>query len=871
MQFVKNGPDIPERLLQSHEDGEVVFFCGAGISFPAKLPGFSGLVDRLYESLAISPNPVQLAALKAEQFDTAIGLLEDEIVGGREVVRQNLVEILTPVLTARNATKTHEGLLTLGKNRKGCTRIVTTNFDRLFEEAIAAQNLGLECFQAPLLPVPKKSSWDGLVYLHGQLPNEPTSSDLQRLVISSGDFGRAYLTERWAARFVSELFRNYTVCFVGYSINDPVLRYMMDALAADRLLGESFPEAFAFGNYRKGKKEEVADEWTAKGVTPILYRNHYRHAYLHRTIWEWAKTYRDGVRGKEAIVVECAMARPMASTRQDDFVGRLLWALSDLHGLPAKRFAELDPVPSLEWLEPLSEERYHHGDLSRFGVPPRETVDDKIAFSLTRRPSPYPLAPWMCVVDAGAHSSRWDEVMRQLGHWLIRHLDNPELLLWLVERGSKLHEDFAWSIERRLDKLDNLERQGNTTELARIRDNAPRAIPGPLMRTLWRLFLTGRVKSWVRDFHLYQWRDRFNRDGLTTSLRLELREMLTPRVSLREPFRLPDEDGDRSEPARIRDLVRWEIVLSTDHVNSSLSDIYQDERWTGVLPDLLPDFSALLRDVLDLKRELGGADDKSDLSYMHQPSISEHPQNQHFHDWTALISLTRDAWLATAKRDPERAGLVAELWWATPYPLFRRLAFFASAQNSVISTRRALDWLLGDAQWWLWSHETEREAMRLLVALAPQLDEPMVRELENAVLAGPPREMAVRDPDPERRARFIEREIWLRLAKIAETGVVLSGTGQQELDHLSAKNPDWTLAADQRDEFSVWMGDGNEWRTFVATPRRRRNLVQWLKQHPGTDYWQDDDWPDRCRNNFSTTGCALCELTKEGVWPVDRW
>ena len=31
MQFIKNGPDIPERLLQAHEDGRVVFFCGAGI------------------------------------------------------------------------------------------------------------------------------------------------------------------------------------------------------------------------------------------------------------------------------------------------------------------------------------------------------------------------------------------------------------------------------------------------------------------------------------------------------------------------------------------------------------------------------------------------------------------------------------------------------------------------------------------------------------------------------------------------------------------------------------------------------------------------------------------------------------------------
>ena len=43
MQFVKGGPDIPKQLLQAHEDEQVVFFCGAGISYPAGLPTFSGL------------------------------------------------------------------------------------------------------------------------------------------------------------------------------------------------------------------------------------------------------------------------------------------------------------------------------------------------------------------------------------------------------------------------------------------------------------------------------------------------------------------------------------------------------------------------------------------------------------------------------------------------------------------------------------------------------------------------------------------------------------------------------------------------------------------------------------------------------------
>ena len=35
MQFIKNGPDVPERLLQAHEDGRVVSFF-AGRVFPIR-------------------------------------------------------------------------------------------------------------------------------------------------------------------------------------------------------------------------------------------------------------------------------------------------------------------------------------------------------------------------------------------------------------------------------------------------------------------------------------------------------------------------------------------------------------------------------------------------------------------------------------------------------------------------------------------------------------------------------------------------------------------------------------------------------------------------------------------------------------------
>ena len=866
MQFIKNGPDIPERLLQAHEEGRVVFFCGAGISFPAKLPSFAGLVKRLYQTLGEEPDSTQKAAIKARQFDTAISLLETSIVGGREKVRQELESILNPDLRAKNATSTHEALLTLSKCREGQTRLITTNFDRLFEEVITKDSLPIKRFSAPLLPVPK-NRWDGLVYLHGLLSAKRQSNELDRLVVSSGDFGLAYLTERWAARFVSELFRKFTVCFVGYSINDPVLRYMMDAIAADRLLGESPFEMFAFGSFSKGQEKKQADEWQAKNVTPILYREHNRHSYLHKTLKAWAETYRDGVRGKERIVIESALARPLASTKQDDFVGRLLWALSDPSGLPAKRFAELNPVPSLSWLEPLSEDRYRHTDLGQFGVSPKSAVDNNLAFSLIRRPSPYPLAPWMTVVDAGARCSRWDEVMLQLTRWLARHLDDPILLLWLVKHGGQLHHDLVWSIGCRLDEQAKFERDGNKAEMERIRANAPNEIAGPSMRTLWRLMLTGRVKSWIHAPDLYQWHDRFKLDGLTATLRLELREILTPRVLLRKPSPWLAEDVETGKPVRIKELVEWEIALSTDHAHSSLHDLSKDERWTKELPELLSDFSGLLRDALDLMRELDGAKDKSDLSCIHQPSISKHPQNGDFHDWTALIELTRDAWLAVAAQSPERAALEAEIWWNIPYPLFRRLSLFAATQDDVIPPRQALDWLLANEHWWLWSIETQREAIRLLVALAPQLDAGMLAELEQAILAGPPHTMFKDDIEPERRTRIVDWKVWLRLAKIS---AVLGVTGKKRLDELSKRYP-WKLETDQRDEFPYWTGDADERRKLVATPRRRRELIEWLRQRAGTDHWPEDDWRQRCRDNFATTACALYALAREGIWPTDRW
>ena len=866
--FVSNGPDVPEKLLQAHEEGRVVFFCGAGISIPAQLPDFGGLVDRLYEALGISPDSVQKSAIRLEQYDKAIGLLEAGVVGRRETVRREIARALTPNLTSPKATAIHDSLLTLARNRDGRIHLITTNFDRLFQEVISAKQLGIECFKAPLLPVPK-NRWNGLIYLHGSLSAEPTIEELDQLVISSGDFGLAYLTERWAARFVSELFRNYTVCFIGYSINDPVLRYMMDAIAADRLLGESVLEMFAFGSYSKGKEAQIAREWQAKNVTPILYKKHSNHAYLLKTLRAWADTYRDGVLGKKMIINQHSATTPLSLSRLDFVVGRVLWALTDKQA--AKFFAERNPVPPLDWLKPLAEKQFDHEDLARFGVTPNHKLDNGLQFSFICRPTPYTLAGWMKIANTGHQLiSNWDEVMSQLARWLIRHLDDPKLIIWLARQGGQLLPQFAQQIRSQIMELNRLINEGEQEELNEIQMHAPKAIPGPLMQSLWQLFLMGRLNSYVNDSNLDDWCFRFKQDGLTPFMRVELRELLTPRIDIREPYFWGEESGGANIPERVRDLVEWDLVLSSEYVHDTLGHLGNEPNWQAVLPELLQDFIVLLRDALDLKKTLGGADERSDLSYLDQPSIGEHSQNNTFHDWTALINLTRDAWLAMVQACPKQAKLVAETWWQIPYPLFKRLSFFAATNSDLIDPHDALDWLLSDEHWWLWSMETKREMFRLLVSLAPNISARGIARLEQAILQGPSHEMYKDGITPNRLQQIIDNEIWVRLAKLESVSLELSPPAKSKLYELRQQNPKWELAPDESDEFSIWIDRETDWLVFVKSPHEPTKLMEWLMQ-PSDDLFQEDDWRQRCRDDFSGSFEALRGLADRDEWPVKRW
>jgi hypothetical protein len=274
---------------------------------------------------------------------------------------------------------------------------------------------------------------------------------------------------------------------------------------------------------------------------------------------------------------------------------------------------------------------------------------------------------------------------------------------------------------------------------------------------------------------------------------------------------------------------------------------------------------------------LGEADDRNDRSHWDLPSITPHWQNRGFRDWVSLIELLREAWLAVRAIDSARATRIAQNWFELPYPTFKRLALFAASQDGCIPPEQWVNWLLADQAWWLWATDAGREVFRLLVLQGRHLAGAEQQRLETAIMAGPPREMYRDDLEEDRWQDLVARSVWLHLAKLNTSGVVLGAPAAARLAEISNTYPQWQLATNERDEFSHWMSgtgdpDYEDSRDVDIAPRKRHELVQWLtKPMPERRPFYEDTWREVCRTRFFHSWSALYDLAKDDVWPAGRW
>ena len=240
-----DGIDFPRRILDALRDGKLVVFAGAGVSMgePAKLPSFKGLATAIAQGTGKTLQDHELE----DQF---LGRLQHEGVEVHTIAAKELQKNCRG--EAPEPTDLHRDLLRLYPKSES-PRIVTTNFDLLFEEAAKEVfDSKPDMFRAPALPLGRE--FNGIVHVHGALDR---SDDM---VLTDADFGRAYLTEGWARRFLVELFRSFTVLFVGYSHNDTIMNYLARALP----VGET-ESRFALTN------EADDGRWQVLGINPITY------------------------------------------------------------------------------------------------------------------------------------------------------------------------------------------------------------------------------------------------------------------------------------------------------------------------------------------------------------------------------------------------------------------------------------------------------------------------------------------------------------------------------------------------------------------------------------------------------------------------
>jgi hypothetical protein len=315
--------DLPQVVIDALKRGELVLFAGAGVSMdaPSSYPNFRNLATEL----GGAAYPIE----DHELIDRYLGRLVENSIPVHDRVKNRLSDPLS------RPNHLHESIVRLFGSADAI-RIVTTNFDDHFcGGAQTVYGIVPEIYRAPALPL--GDDFKGIVHLHGSVLD-----DAKKLVLTDADFGRAYLTQGWARRFVQQLFAKFVVLFVGYSHQDLPLLYLARGISA----AEDGPGRYALTS-------PMTDTfWLNLGIKPVHYPVRIPplapHGALGDCVAKWAEVANLGSLGTEARIKGLVTSDRPLSLEDEDFLKQSLLDINTLRYFT--RHAD-DP----HWLEWISE------------------------------------------------------------------------------------------------------------------------------------------------------------------------------------------------------------------------------------------------------------------------------------------------------------------------------------------------------------------------------------------------------------------------------------------------------------------------------------------------------------------------------------
>lgn len=763
MRFLSDGPVIPSHLLTQHSEGNVIFFCGAGVSRRAGLPDFGGLTQKVVQKLGAEK---ALAAMERwESSDRVFSQLVREF-GQSEIDREIYAALKAG---KRSDLSCHQTILDLSRGVDGRPQLVTTNFDLLFE----AVEKRIARIVPPALPdLSLQPSIDGVVYLHGRL-RKPEVGVTSGYIVSSADFGRAYLSEGWATRFVKALRERYTIVLLGYQAKDPPMHYLLEGLkAADGISYNSPIYAFT-----QGDEGDAVEEWQDRGVTPICYRKSDDHAGLWDTLSAWADAVRNPERWTDK-VISIAQKRPSEIAPYER--GQVVELVSSKHG--AKRFADAQPAPSAEWMcvfDPnvrYAEPRKRSWDderevdpLDLFGLdddPPRPSREDNGQRTV---PGFDPLnwkhgdASFPERTGLKGWNAQWanplPERLNHIAKWFSNVMHEPAAVWWAA--GFKqLNPNLLWFVIRRLDRRDG--------------DIPQEAV------TFWRLYLESSDHGGNLDceYGWFEFLSMVGKDGWTNATLRFFERVSQPRVEFgRDSYGRSYPFEKSWDDLPIRRLVDAR-VRALDRHNEKLE--VPDEQLAAVI--------AIVRRSLlttcSLLDEIG-------TLWWGMPTL--HPtgeRGESFHGKKTLYFLwLRDLFDRLVQRDPEAAGLEVKQWPINDRYFFGKLSIYAAMFPGAVSASQATALLSELNDKIFWELRCQRELLFTLRARWPDFSSRQRRAIERRIAKGPPKREGEKASDFRRRRAVYaaERLVWLELHDCPLTLLTA-----KKLEQLKRVDPTWS-------------------------------------------------------------------------------
>ena len=726
MRFSTNGPSIPDVLLERCDAGRVVFLCGAGVSLNSGMPKFCELTKHVIDFFDPPENSEIMRAFSPWQADPPAGIVPlDQIFNllhqeyGRDEVNVLVTERLRVSPEEKSAGYEHSLMKRISSNQNGIPQIVTTNFDLLFEFGNETDKIPIHVPSA-LSDLAFRSSIDGITYLHGRLV--PPDASQHPYVLSSADFGRAYLSEAWATKFIRELLERHTVVLVGYRAEDPPVKYLLQGLKDV----EQFDRTRLYA-FDRGGPEEIEAKWRDRGVTSIAYQN---HEHLWQTMEAWADRA-DDPRAWRSQVVTRAKRNPKEMSPHER--GQVAHVLRSIPG--AKAFADAEPSPHPEWVCVLDACTRNAKRSSEYGEHTEE-FDPVLAYGLDDDLGPISekdsrrgvrndnLLEWRNGDDnppefhrvSGRAAEGFEAMPTRLGHlvrWIGKSYQSP-VIAWWAARQHSLHPRLIDAISRHLDKAKKVDencRQTWNLILEYHRDPRNRRWNDPWYDLKKRIAAEGWVPSVLRDFH----------------------HASQPYLNIRRPMGLHENKPPTSNWGEVQldEIARIEVKYLERHIKE-----------LDIPDQVLPVVFGLLVNQLS-----AAAGMLSDLEVSYFPTPTCFPDREtdggdhHYYYYDSAVPFL--FFIALFDRmvtlSPKLAMAHATLWDECDPYFFRKLKLYALSKHNVFDANDAARIIFSFDQKTFWDKKVVRELLFALVDRWVYFSEKNKQALAKRIVAGPDR------------------------------------------------------------------------------------------------------------------------------------